>query len=213
MTVKCERCGTDLQRRDRDVSAHHYCKPSCSAILNCLCKVCDRRFYRRPAYLAKKPGDFCSSKCYGISRRIPEVEKIAQIKDAKRRWKARNPNAWRATPEQRRQATARYFAKDPAKYRLERLAIAHRRRARKRAVGGTFTRVDILDLYKRQGGRCVYCSVDLQHRYEVDHIIPVARGGSNWPSNLQLLCRPCNRSKSHKLPDRFAAELRIGGNR
>lgn len=30
---------------------------------------------------------------------------------------------------------------------------------------------------------------------EVDHIVPVARGGENDPDNLQTLCRGCNRRK------------------
>ena len=34
---------------------------------------------------------------------------------------------------------------------------------------------------------------------EVDHIIPVSRGGSNDMANLQALCVPCNRGKSDRL--------------
>lgn len=34
--------------------------------------------------------------------------------------------------------------------------------------------------------------------YEVDHIIPLAEGGSNEPSNLQALCLMCHRVKSNR---------------
>ena len=34
---------------------------------------------------------------------------------------------------------------------------------------------------------------------EVDHIIPISRGGKTEPSNLQTLCWKCNRSKSDKI--------------
>lgn len=34
---------------------------------------------------------------------------------------------------------------------------------------------------------------------EVDHIIPVSKGGKTEPNNLQTLCWKCNRSKSDKL--------------
>lgn len=36
---------------------------------------------------------------------------------------------------------------------------------------------------------------------QVDHIIPVAKGGKTVPSNLQVLCSKCNGAKSAKLPD------------
>ena len=36
---------------------------------------------------------------------------------------------------------------------------------------------------------------------EVDHIIPVSKGGKTEPNNLQTLCWKCNREKSDKLDD------------
>lgn len=35
-------------------------------------------------------------------------------------------------------------------------------------------------------------------KYHVDHIVPLIAGGSNDRSNLQILCQPCNNSKSSK---------------
>lgn len=50
-------------------------------------------------------------------------------------------------------------------------------------------------VYTRDGGRCQCCSSsDL---LEFDHIIPFSCGGSSDHSNIQLLCRRCNRSKSN----------------
>ena len=53
---------------------------------------------------------------------------------------------------------------------------------------------------ERQGHRCVYrcvyCSGDLRDSpTEIDHIKPVAAGGTNGLSNLQALCQTCNRRK------------------
>ena len=40
--------------------------------------------------------------------------------------------------------------------------------------------------------RCQRCGKPAQH---VDHRTPVARGGSDHPSNLEALCAPCNHKK------------------
>lgn len=48
-------------------------------------------------------------------------------------------------------------------------------------------------VFMRDGGRCVQCGSGFDLEY--DHVIPVAKGGATSINNLQLLCRPCNRSK------------------
>lgn len=51
------------------------------------------------------------------------------------------------------------------------------------------------------GSLCRLCG-DTEGPFEVDHIHPIALGGTDHMSNLWLLCRPCNRAKSgHLLAD------------
>ena len=45
----------------------------------------------------------------------------------------------------------------------------------------------------RGKGRCMKCGS--KKNLEIDHVVPLARGGSNRLENLQLLCRDCNRRK------------------
>jgi hypothetical protein len=49
-------------------------------------------------------------------------------------------------------------------------------------------------VWQRYGGRCAECGAS--DYLEFDHIVPVARGGSNSDANVQLLCRKCNLKKS-----------------
>ena len=49
----------------------------------------------------------------------------------------------------------------------------------------------------RDGGRCRRCRST--RNLEVDHIVPLSRGGGAEEENLQALCRRCNRRKSKKL--------------
>jgi hypothetical protein len=48
----------------------------------------------------------------------------------------------------------------------------------------------------RDGGRCRRCRS--ARLLEVDHIIPLSRGGSSDEDNLQTLCRRCNRKKLNR---------------
>ena len=52
-------------------------------------------------------------------------------------------------------------------------------------------------IWTRYGGRCADCGAN--DYLEFDHIIPVAKGGSNSETNVQLLCRRCNLKKSDKI--------------
>lgn len=54
-----------------------------------------------------------------------------------------------------------------------------------------------LFVWQRDRGQCVKCGS--QQNLEFDHIIPVAKGGSNTARNLQLLCENCNRTKGANL--------------
>jgi hypothetical protein len=48
-------------------------------------------------------------------------------------------------------------------------------------------------VWNRDGRKCVQCGSN--ERLEFDHIVPLAKGGSNTERNIQLLCEPCNRAK------------------
>jgi len=54
-----------------------------------------------------------------------------------------------------------------------------------------------LMIFSRDGFKCKSCASP--NRLSVDHIIPVVKGGSDDPSNLQTLCLPCNLSKGPRL--------------
>ncbi len=53
----------------------------------------------------------------------------------------------------------------------------------------------------RDGGRCRRCRRAIN--LEMDHIVPVSKGGKTEESNLQTLCRRCNRAKSGKMVPGF----------
>ena len=50
------------------------------------------------------------------------------------------------------------------------------------------------EVWRRDGGKCVECGS--VYNLEFEHVIPVAKGGSNRARNLRILCETCNRRKS-----------------
>ena len=74
----------------------------------------------------------------------------------------------------------------------------HRYRARECNAPGSFTVNDVIHMRKRQNDNCHYCYISLNNRGTVDHRTPLIRGGTNWPNNLCLACKPCNSSKGAK---------------
>ncbi len=139
---------------------------------------------------AKNPDRVKRSKAADYARH--KVERLASMK----RWRVANL-------DKVRESHARKVAAFPDKYR------AYRRnyKVRKRNAPGSHTGDDIVALLKAQSGKCAYCRVKLGRKYHVDHILALSKGGSNDRVNLQILCAPCNQSKSAKDPIVFAQSL------
>lgn len=66
------------------------------------------------------------------------------------------------------------------------------------------------EVFLRDGYRCCHCGIGPTDRrnvfLEVDHIIPVARGGTASLDNLQTLCSDCNAGKADDRDPRHVAE-------
>jgi 5-methylcytosine-specific restriction endonuclease McrA len=134
--------------------------------------------------------------------------------------------AWRKDPlhrERNRETTRLWRLKNPERVKalsrdwrdahpVESALLTRKNYARRKRAPGRHTAADVRQLYEAQRGVCAACDAVLvakgRGRYHVDHIMPIALGGSNWPENLQLLCPPCNMSKNAKHPDEWARRRR-----
>jgi 5-methylcytosine-specific restriction endonuclease McrA len=122
-------------------------------------------------------------------------------------WRAANPgraniisSRWRAqNPEKMRECQQNWLNRHPGIQRVWGAA----RRARVLQAEGSHSTRDIKRLFSLQRGHCAACRKSIKPGYEIDHIIALARGGSNYPSNLQLLCPKCNAQKHAKDPIDF----------
>lgn len=99
--------------------------------------------------------------------------------------------------------TRKWQALNPERVRV----YANKQRVMRLQAEGFHTAQDIKNLLAAQRNRCLWCKKDTKSRYHVDHIIPLSRGGSDWPSNLCISCPECNMSKGAKMPSEFAGVL------
>ena|SRR5690554_640960 len=133
------------------------------------------------------------------SRRYEQENREARVIKTRERARKNSKNRVAYNKEWRR--------KNPDKAGPICRAASIRRRARIKGSEGRHTATDIQNLLTSQRHKCASCHCNLKKTgYHVDHIVPLARGGTNWPENLQILCPFCNLSKGAKDPIEWAQE-------
>ena len=60
-------------------------------------------------------------------------------------------------------------------------------------------------VFHRDGGKCAYCGNARAERYELDHILPKSKGGTDRVSNLVVSCQDCNIAKGSGSVEKFLA--------
>lgn len=145
--------------------------------------------------------------------RADRYENREKSKLVRKMWKGKNRDV---VNRHRRDCVARDPEKEANRHRAWRLknmevCRAHRRNrdAKVKGATGKHTKLDILVMYEDQCGKCQNCRICLKSGYHVDHKNPISKGGSNDPSNLQLLCPRCNLRKSNKDYLEWCAENEI----
>lgn len=136
------------------------------------------------------------------------AENPEKAKASKAKWEASNAESIRvgkakyhaANKEKFKATNAAWHAANPESRRIR----EQNRRARKRAVGGKLSKGLAERLFSMQRGKCACgCKQPLGDDYHLDHIIPLALGGSNTDDNIQLLRSRCNIQKKDKHPVDF----------
>ena len=112
-------------------------------------------------------------------------------------------NAWNAKNRERiRINGAAWKAANPDRRSIH----SQNRRARKGAANGRLSPGLAKRLYVLQKGRCPCCMEPLGEDYHLDHVMPLALGGSNIDDNMQLLRAVCNLKKHAKHPVDYMQE-------
>ena len=96
--------------------------------------------------------------------------------------------------------------------RVRRVPMRPRRGGASRFRGARYKRAIKRATMRDCGRRCVYCSAALDFETAtLDHVHPLAHGGTNCAGNVVLACTWCNSLKSDSLPVEFFTEYPWAG--
>lgn len=195
-TRPCRECGTEFKP---DTHFCKYCSEPCSnlaseraaaaaarwqqysSVQTDVCLNCGTSIAHRKA-TAKS----CSKKCQDRLNYLANKAKVIARANARPK----------ANPGEVAARARRYRANNP----VAALGAQTRRRQRKRGNPdsvGVSSR-DWQRLVDRYRGRCAYCN-RTPERLEMEHVIPLMRGGRHAIGNVLPACRSCNASKRDKL--------------
>jgi 5-methylcytosine-specific restriction endonuclease McrA len=149
--------------------------------------------------------------------RAAHPEQVVADRVARREWHRAYGVKWRAANRDRMRRLVRAWAaahpervrenwrrwRTTSVGRVKMTAARDRRRARAASSYGQYTGQDVLDCMLQQGGRCFYCVKPLTDGFHVEHMTPLARGGSNGSENIVCSCARCNLRKGTRTAAEF----------
>lgn len=142
------------------------------------CDFCGATAWERRSHYARKKRHFCSRVCYSEFRknRLPLSEQHAY-------------KGIRKEGESKQVYHKRYCKKNPE-------IISHlksRRYAVEKNAEGNHSLLEWNQLKLKYHNKCAHCG-NIK-KLTKDHIIPLSKGGTDYISNIQPLCRNCNSKK------------------
>ncbi|WP_182520076.1 HNH endonuclease [Ochrobactrum sp. RH2CCR150] len=227
----CEHCGDSFRRRKDKNNAARFCSRECGfaagsnlsvrqryaeaisslqvsfTVKRSICSECGKRFDTQNISVS-----FCSQECRGNWARSRAIQARSVRVDIDRSERECPECGKRFIPEYGR-AHAKYCS-DKCSWKNNKRRSKARRRARTR--GATNDNFDPIEILKRDRWRCQLCGTKTPRRLrgstdprapELDHIIPLAMGGSHTRANTQCACRQCNGAKGAKI----AGQMRLFG--
>lgn len=164
------------------------------------CIACCRK--ARDEFIEKNPGHIEAIRKQYIKRWNKENKQ--RLIEYSRKWAEANKDKVKASrdayikrsPDKLKASRAAYKKRNPEKTAVDRSA----RRARLRNASGSISVKEIRAIAKLQKNRCAACNDKIDKARHVDHIVPLAKNGSNDKTNIQLLCPRCNMQKGAKDP-------------
>lgn len=211
----CKQCGCEFRRHPRDRDSAQFCSRECGfaykkelarlsnpvkvVILKCKCMECGSSFTSTTGRSQSLCSEVCRKK---KAARWSKEYAIANYNGKECICKECESTFKTEYGDHR----SLFCSKECSKKSQNRVNRAKERGTRRGVLAKCIDPIKILD---RDGWVCQICGVDTPRNLrgthennapEVDHIIPLARGGPHVEGNVQCACRACNSAKGASLP-------------
>lgn len=151
------------------------------------CRPCERA-YRKEHYQKNLEHERKRGK-ERIARYRHDPVKNEKIKASQRKSYQKNGKA------NQKKRLAKMKIEDPWRYKANRIHPS---------VKGKLNKDELKSIWDRQNGKCALTGRDLNiYIMELDHIIPLSKGGLSVIDNLQWTCKEANQAKKDLLDDEF----------
>jgi HNH endonuclease len=215
----CEYCGETFRRRKDKNNAARFCSRECGfaaksnlmpehrvspalldeartfaashSVARCLCIACGSRFEGKA--LVER---YCSDSCQSAHRRSRYMAANDNGRDRSPRPCAGCGNVFEPAYGDRR----RRFC-SPSCMKMTDDYKARKKSAKLKRRGAVVENVNPIEVFERDGWRCQLCGVKTPRKLrgtyddmapELDHILPISKGGEHSYINTQCACRKCN---------------------
>lgn len=156
-------------------------------VVTFLCDNCGIEAKDRKSHFDRSKKHYCSRDCYASHRKLwkpseqPTWRGGVSSTESHRRWKKKNPSRLA-------HLKSRYYA-------------------RRKNAEGSHSYEEWKELCIAFDWLCAYCKK--AYKLTKDHIIPLSKGGTDYISNIQPLCRSCNSKKHNSINEN--PEILSGG--
>lgn len=205
----CENCGSEYEMHKYREETSKFCSKKCRENAQYLLgydgenKICTTCNELKPLSEFWKGRTKCKACVQERSRKYYEVNKD-QIQKRNKKYRLMNLDReksykakWRADNRKEiRDKHKKWRAENSDKVKLQRAKDEQARRARIRGSVFTLTVEEWLDTLNYFNHECAYCGAS--ESLQMEHVIPVIKGGGYEKRNIIPSCEPCNLSKSNK---------------
>jgi len=199
--------------RENNTTSRRIIEDYLNKVRICYCKQCKKMFMADGSRQSRR--EYCSDECIKVGYDKWQVENGYLVPDA-RPCKRCGTALYRELAKEIR--GSKTYCAECAKLISKAQGKVSRVKRRHQCEATRIQLIISIDVFMRDKWKCQLCGCDVDELGDtnkdnyanLDHVIPLAKGGHHILSNVQTLCRKCNIIKSDKMPEEITEMIESG---